>query len=138
MGSHLTIVRWQCCAMRYAFIFVVISLLLTACERRDTKLREQIIGTWTHGDSGVMTLDSNGSFQSRWTIALTNITKEWKYDGAWNVKDGVLICVITNSSAINSTNSVPIGSMEHWKLIRADASHLVLANGNETNLFDRK
>ncbi len=88
--------------------------------------------------SGAMTLVSNGRFQSKWAMTFSNITREWTYEGTWAVTNGVLISMITKSESKDTTNSEPVGYVDQWKIIQVDDSHLVLANGSETNLFERK
>ena len=124
--------------MRVVLQFIVLSFLLMACSRRDASVHDRIIGSWVHGDSGEITLLPNGSFHSKWTIALTNVTQEWIYDGTWGVKEGVLISTVTNSSANNTTNSQAIGSIDRFKIIQLDSIHLAIDIGQKTNLFNRR
>ena len=124
--------------MRFMLAFALLSLLLTACDRHDASLHKQLVGTWARGDSGVLTIDLDGSFQSRWTTVLTNVTKEWLYAGTWNVRDGFLISTVTNSETRNSTNSEAVGSVDRFRIISIDSSHLVNGIGGVTNYLERR
>jgi hypothetical protein len=129
--------------MRFTLTFALLGLLIMGCGRRDALLHKQLTGTWVRGDSGVMTINSDGSFHSRWTNTLTNTTKEWIYDGTWDVRDGFLITTTMKSEARNTTNSEAIGSVDHFTIIRVDATHLVTEltgekDFGETNYFVRR
>jgi hypothetical protein len=124
--------------MRFTLTLALLSLLITGCGRRDTSLQKQLNGTWARGDSGVMTVNSDGSFHSRWTGALTNATKEWIYDGTWEVRDRFLITTVTKSEARNTTNSEAVGSIDRFTIVRVDDTHLVTELGGLTNYFERR
>lgn len=121
--------------------FVLLGMLLTGCGRRETTIQNQVAGTWFHDDSYyrcVMKLVSDGSFHSRCTTTFTNATYEWSYDGTWEVKDGVLISTITNSSTKNTDHFEPVGTVDRVRIVEIDGSHLALAIEDQTNLFVRK
>ncbi|MCX6894254.1 MAG: hypothetical protein NTZ16_01840 [Verrucomicrobia bacterium] len=121
------------------FSFVALCLLLTACDWRDAKLHKQIAGTWRIGDNGLITLDSDGRYQSRWTRVSNNIiTKEWMYEGTWAVKSGFVITTITKNGGLNNTNSLPAGTVERFKIIQVNANHLATEGYGQTNVFERK
>jgi hypothetical protein len=128
--------------VKQALAFVIFSsLLVTACDNRDAKLRKEIAGAWTHEDSdssGVMILASDSSFKSKWTLAFSNTAREWTCEGTWIVKDGFLVATITNSTAKNSTHTEPVGSIDRLKIIAFDGHHLGLDVGSQTNLFERR
>ena len=124
--------------MRFTLTFALLSLLLTGCSRRDAVLHKQLTGTWTQGDSGVLTVNSDGSFHSRWTKELTNTTKEWIYEGEWEVRDGFFITTVTKSEAQNTTNYEPVGIVDRFTVIKVDATNLVTELGGKTNYFERR
>ncbi len=67
--------------LNLASAFFGLSLLLTACGQKaqshaqapDEKLRNALAGTWTHGNdgSGMLTLNSNGTFIAQWNTTNT-------------------------------------------------------------------
>lgn len=107
---------------------------------RDAGLQETIVGTWrttdaSKQDSGEIIILEDGSFRSRWR---PNPTNEWSYAGAWDIKDGFLICTITNSIVTGAKSSEPIGAVDRFKITQLDNAHLTFSNGDYTNSFDRK
>ena len=120
--------------MRFIFTFAVLSLLLTACGRRETAIHKQLTGKWARGNFGEITYDSDGRFHSRWS----NPTEEWLYEGTWDVRNGFIITKITKSEARGSTNFESVGSVDRIKIAIIDGGHLgIVANGS-TNYFERK
>jgi hypothetical protein len=105
--------------MKYAIAFLCLSLLLTACDRHDAKLRKQITGTWAEDHFFDMTLASDGRFASR----LTQATNVFTFEGTWLVKDDVLVMSITNATGTSS--HVSAGSVDRMKIISVDDHHLV-------------
>jgi hypothetical protein len=72
------------------FAYLLPALLLAACahqETRDLRLRQQVLGTWSQGDSAEVTFLPDGSFHS---LAKSG-TNDAKYDGTWDIRSGVLI-----------------------------------------------
>ena len=130
--------------MRYA-IFIALSLMLTACSGPDTKLQKQIIGTWDWPDDGMdnrakhfatTALASDGSFHSLWTRVLPDLTEERRYEGTWNIKDGVLILTTTNTTAKNC-NVLPVPKAAKFPLVRISSTNFVTAVSGMTNCFIR-
>lgn len=124
--------------MKFAFPFVLLSLLLTACDRHDPKPRNPLVGTWARTNSGYLTLVADGTFHSRWTNFSAKPTIDWSYDGTWEVEAGSLVCVITKARARNTTNAAAVGSVERYTIVRVDKDRLVTESGGQTNSFERK
>jgi calcineurin-like phosphoesterase family protein len=87
-----------------------------------------------------MTLVEDGTFHSRWTNLSANPTTDWSYDGIWEVKDGFLVCVVTNANTHNTTNAESVDSVERYSIVRVDKNQLVLVpeSGGPTNSFERR
>jgi hypothetical protein len=122
---------------------LILSLLMVSCRPDDSRLKEQIVGTWTPENSDgfylfVITLNSDGSFQSKAKTSSTNPAKEWNYAGSWQLKDGILLSTITNSSGQNTTNLEAVGTIERWRIAVLDDSNLKLEGQAQTNSFKRK
>jgi hypothetical protein len=122
---------------------LIFSLLLVSCHSEDSRLKKQIVGTWAPENSDgfylfEMTLNSDGSFQSKMKAVSTNPAIEWNYAGSWQIKDGLLLSTITNSSGQNTTNLEPAGSFERWRIAVLDDSNLKLEGRGQTNSFKRK
>ena len=112
---------------------LVFLLLLSAC-RRETKLQEQLAGTWTRDDTFQMTLATDGSFVSQWTLP----TKSLTYEGIWKMEDGSVVSTITNSIARGTTNFQAAGTVDRWVIVKIDNNDLVWSNAEQTISLKRK
>jgi hypothetical protein len=113
--------------VKLALTFFTISLLLTGCNSGDTKLRQQIAGDWLNSYSNAtVTIASNGSFTSRFTIVKTNVTSELIYQGKWRIKNGVFFSTVTNVSGPEPHEFV--GTTDHNKIIRLNDRELFFGN----------
>jgi hypothetical protein len=117
---------------------VLLSLLLAACGPRTPKYRNPLVGTWARTNDGSMTLLEDGTFHSRWTNFSAKPAADWSYDGTWEIKDGFLVCVVTNANAHNTTNAEAVGSVERYSIVRVDNNQLVTESGGQTNSFERR
>ena len=128
--------------------FFGLSLLLTACGHRDQphvqvpdeKLRNALIGTWTHGndESGMLRLDSNGTYSAQWNPTNRPL-KVWAYEGTWSATGGVCMFTDTKSQSWGTTNRTPEGRMDRMRIIKVDEEHLVWeSNGQTISLTRRK
>jgi len=95
-------------------------MLLTACHRRDARLREQILGTW-YNDHNEISYLPDGSFHGKFTRVSPD--REWTYAGTWDVKNGFLIATLTNSISKNIPN-VALGEVDRTEIILMDSRHL--------------
>ncbi|HSY19988.1 MAG TPA: hypothetical protein VK815_16710 [Candidatus Acidoferrales bacterium] len=134
--------------VRYALVFVGLSLLLTACAHSDTNLREQLIGTWSHGDSAELTFNSDGSFKS----SVKTDASDVKNNGTWQVRGGVLITEIKHTGVYYAPGTTNIFSQGgpyrfHNTIIVLDRMHLAVASDDEwqhpygggtTNVWERR
>ena len=118
--------------MKFAFLFASL-LLLTGCSP-DTKLRDQITGTWAREDTYQTTLAADGSFISQWTLP----TKTLIYQGTWKIQDGGVVSTVTNCIAQGTTNFQAVGSVDRWVIVRLDRSDLVWSNDGQTISLKRK
>jgi hypothetical protein len=113
-------------------------LLLTGCNRGDTKLRQQIAGTWITSDSnGIIKINSDGSFVTKWTIANTNTIYKLIYEGTWQIKDGIMISTISKADGYERHEVV--GTVDRYKIIRLNDRELFYEFGtNQTIMLNRK
>ena len=126
--------------MRFTHTFILLVLLVSGCHRRDAKLDQQIVGTWTNEGHWSMSFSSDGSFSSGPPSLL--------YQGTWFTKDGELVSTITN--ATGTKKHEPVGSIDRLRIVRVDAGKLALSSqlafiedGQTnyrpvTNYFDRR
>ena len=126
--------------MRFTHTFILLVLLASGCHRRDAKLGQQIVGTWTNEGLWSMSLSSDGSFSSG--------SPSVSYQGTWLTKDGELVTTVTN--ATGTKKHVPVGSIDRSRIVRVDAGQLALSSqlafieGGQTNYhpvtnyFDRR
>jgi hypothetical protein len=119
--------------MNSRLAFLVLSLLLTSCEKRDSRLRQQVVGTWGK-EHGEMILDTKGTFHSQWRGS----NKSVDFFGKWEVKNGILLASSTNIDSHGFTNVPPVGRVDSFRIIQVDAARLVLGDKSQTNSYIRK
>ena len=121
---------------RFEFLIIILGLLVTGCERSDQKLQKKLVGTWTRGNFFEMTLVPEGRFQSKFV----GKDKEVSFTGNWLVSNSWVILTVTGKSERNWTNStsIPIGDIEHFRIVSLDAVHLVMEADGQTNTYNRK
>ena len=88
--------------MRYTFVFIGMTLLLTACGPSDTKVQRAIVGSWSQG-SHILTLSSNGAYTSTFPGLPQGQTTT--YEGKWSIKSGRLILSDVRSNAVAASDS---------------------------------
>jgi len=119
-------------------LFIVALALLAGCDRPESKLQKQLVGTWKREDSSFeMILTSNGLFHSKYV----GEDKELTFAGTWFVGNSSVIMTITGKDARNwpyPTNTPPIGNVESNTIISVDAVHLVTEFKGQTNSLVRK
>ena len=88
-------------------IFFAATFLLTACHRQDTKLEEQIIGTWTNSNGDYeITFHANKHLYSM--VRNKDRTDIHFFDGRWQIKTGILAMIFsTNNFKTTQTFSLP-------------------------------
>src|SRR4029077_10485963 len=100
--------------MKYTTAILFLSLLLTGCGRSDTKLSQQVAGTWWQGKSAMMVFNPNGGFSFRmWAGGRTN-----GFAGTWQIQEGVMTMTVTNTGNAESRGGV--GETQHFKIVRLD------------------
>ncbi len=117
----------------------MMSLLLTGCNHHDAELRQKITGTWTvnsNGINGTISVASDGSFISKFSVIGTKITSELIYQGTWRVKDGVLITTITNVDGLEPHE--PVGKIRNMKILHMDEHEMAYLVNGETITARRK
>jgi hypothetical protein len=123
--------------MRFALSFFTVSLLLSGCNHRDSELRQKITGTWIPNSSnGTITVASDGSFVSKFSVIRTNIPSELVYQGIWQIKDGVLIATITNVDGLEP--HAPLGQIDKMKIIHMDEHEMTYLIDSQTMTARRK
>jgi hypothetical protein len=113
-------------------------MLLVACRRSsptDSALRQKIVGTWQIS-YGVTILAANGNFVCKATNRWSTGSKEFSYEGTWQLQDGILIFTYTKTS---EPKYMPVGKVERCQVIRAEEQELALffPSENETNILRR-
>ncbi|MEJ0088257.1 MAG: hypothetical protein WDM80_00645 [Limisphaerales bacterium] len=116
--------------MRFTLSFILLSLLIVGCGRRDAKMREQICGSW---NGGMVTYLADGSWHFHSELVVSNVTLKWTSDGTWDVKDGYLISITTNSTSENTTEGLPVGvgQVDRFKITFLDAHNLCYTNDRD-------
>ena len=116
--------------MKYTFELITLSLLLTACSRRDAMLTHQVAGVWQDGPTKI-TFNSDGGFANH-TIDGRGTND---FAGTWKIADGVLTMVLTSVSGSKPDGRV--GDVVHLKIVDADEHHISVSIGGQTNTFNR-
>jgi len=70
---------------------------------------------------GVTTLAPDGKFVSNSTNRWSSGSREFAYEGTWQVKDGILNLTYTKTS---ESKVMPVGRIEHCKIIRLNEDEL--------------
>jgi hypothetical protein len=130
--------------MRFVPFAIVLGMVVTACHRpasSDDALRQKLVGTWvwsigTEGGVGATTLAPDGSFVSKSMNRWPGGSKEFSYEGRWEIKDGLLTFTYLKTS---EPEAMPVGKLEHLEIIRADNRELALLDSSEnrTNILRR-
>jgi hypothetical protein len=118
--------------VKFALLFA--SFLLFAGCSRDTKVRDQIAGTWVRDDTFEVRLAADGSFISQWIQPTKSVT----FQGMWRVHNGDVVTTLTNCIAQGTTNFQAVGSVDRWVIVRLDRSDLVWSNNGQTISLRRK
>jgi len=109
--------------MKHLFIFVALSLLLTACDSRDAKIQQQVTGTWVVDvDQHIRSLNiikPDGRFAAKVT-GFTN-GSVIIIEGTFQARGGELIETVTKSSQKNE--KVPF--VVHGQIIRLNEREMV-------------
>jgi major membrane immunogen (membrane-anchored lipoprotein) len=101
--------------MRFVLTMLTLSLLLTACGRRDIKFGRQITGTWTNGSGrNIETISSNGSF----ALTIGTINDRVTYQGTWLIKDGEFVTTVTNAQVTGNYKAGPVGAVSRVKIVK--------------------
>jgi hypothetical protein len=111
-----------------------LALALPGCDRGETKLHQELAGTWVRDSQFEMKLSADGSFVSHGAVS----NQSWTYQGTWKLRDGCLVSTLTNCIAEGTTNFERVGSVESCTIIRADATTLVFSNDNQIISLRRK
>ena len=126
--------------MRFTHTLILLVLLASGCHRRDAKLDQQIVGTWTNEEHWSVSFSSDGSFSSG--------SPGLSFQGTWLSRDGELVMTVTN--AAGTKKHEPVGSIDRLRIVRVDAGQLALSSqlayiedGQTnyhpvTNYFDRR
>ena len=114
------------------------SFLLTSCHQRDVQLTHDVVGLWANGDADQIHIYADGNFRAKSAQTNAGIANVWNYAGLWEIRDGVLVAIITNSFALNSTNFEPSGSTNEYRIIRADTNSLVWEFNGQTISYQRR
>ena len=115
--------------MKFVLTLLVLSALLPACDRRDSKLHQKLTGSWalTNGN-GVVTLAPDGSSLSRFT----NRTQVVTFEGKWRFKDDVVIF-----SGVKSNSVLQLGETR-CRIIYVEGGELAWETGGQSTHFIRK
>jgi hypothetical protein len=116
--------------MKYTFTFIALTLLLAGCSRRDAKLSHQIAGAWQVGPARY-SFSSDGSFSTADSRG-TNGTSV--YSGTWQIQDGLLTMVLTNTSG---PKAGIVGTTMRFQIVSVDAHHITYNMGGHTATMNR-
>jgi hypothetical protein len=88
----------------------------------DETVRREIVGAWSFANGhGVVTVRPNGTFSTE----ATNQAQKFDYKGTWDIKNGVLLMCLTQSSepqfqAVGQTNRLQILKLNNTILVHFD------------------
>ena len=111
--------------MKTILAFVLLSLLLAGCSRRDTTIQKELTGTWTrqlgHGFQITNVIAPDGSYQCQ-IVGLTNGAID-TLEGSLVAKNGVLIDTVRKDSDTNQQTP----RVMQWQIVQIDKHELVLS-----------
>jgi hypothetical protein len=123
--------------MKYGFVVLTLSLLLTGCGR-DAALTRKIPGVWKREGTNS---EAKDTFVSTTTISRDgtfSFVRTWNqrphtntYAGTWKIKNGVMLMTLTNRSGRNPNVPAWVGPLEA-KIIQLDDHQLVEVFEGET------
>lgn len=125
--------------------FTAVGLVAVGCEQHDidglgfhgAQVQKLLTGTWGNGSNGVLALRSDGSFSSSWTNWQGKPPAVWRYEGTWQLTNGLCYTTIAKADALNTTNVETVGSRDAWRLIRVNERELAWEFDGRTNHLDR-
>ena len=90
----------------------------------------------SQGGGGATTLAADGTFVSKSTNRWTGGSKQFSYEGTWEIKDGVLAFTNVKTS---EPKFMPVGKLDRLQIIRADDRELAFLDSSEnrTNILKR-
>jgi hypothetical protein len=116
--------------MKTILTFVLTSLLLAGCSRRDATIQGNLTGTWTHdwgnGIHGTSVIASDGGYQCE-ISGFTN-GRVVRLEGTMIVKHGVLIDTLTTDSQTNAQTP----RIFQWQIDHMNNHEFVLSSTNLT------
>jgi hypothetical protein len=134
--------------MKSISMAIFVGLLVAACAHRDagdSKLRQQIVGTWSQSAVAEITFLSNGSFHSdvKW------VDCDARIDGKWHVSSGELVVSskhVTDTYKPWATNIYSVSGAPNptfHKVLAVDGTHLTIVTddlqmGAQTNSWERR
>ena len=131
--------------MKAVPLALVFGVLVNACHRpasNDRTLGAELVGTWrwaagTQGGGGATVLGADGKFVSKSTNRWASGSKEFSYEGRWDVKDGILTFSYLKTS---EPKYMPVGKSDRMEIIRVDERELALLDfsENRTNILWRR
>jgi hypothetical protein len=120
--------------MKTSFMILAFSVVLFGCGRSDSQLQKKVVGNWVRDSYFTMRLFPDGSFASHWTSTNKSLT----YQGTWKIQAGSMVSTITNCIVEGYTNFKPVGTVESYAIVQADANDLVCSNNNQIISFRRQ
>jgi hypothetical protein len=121
-----------------SYILIASLMLLTGCgHRRDTAVRKNLPGIWNvelaftnaWGSKSTFTIGPNGEFVCQ-TVTASDVQVA-ELAGTFQVKDGMLIETVTNSTQPKIQGRIPFTSRA--QIIRADNHEMAVIYDGDTN-----
>jgi hypothetical protein len=110
-------------------------------SQSDAEIRQKIVGTWiidevtsngTYSAKGTITYASDSNYVAKATVVEGGRTRNVKYEGMWQVENGILTDTITYAIGIEGT---PAKNFEHCKIICVNDQELVRYLGTKPSKF---
>jgi hypothetical protein len=104
--------------MKFALTLFAIGLLALGCNKQTAPTQNKLVGTWvfeTNNPNGekftsTITVGADGLYVGHITsLEHSNTLREFDLEGTWQIKDGVLIDIMTKHSGTTNEN-LKIGS----------------------------
>ncbi len=129
---------------------VFLWIMVAACHAQDAKLRQQVVGSWADVDCGQLIVKTSISADGKFRTTCKNRKapdEVMYYDGKWSVSNAMLVSTVTNitGASVTTTNDsgekvsakIPVGTTDHYKIVKASANELTLSKDGQATSMTR-
>jgi hypothetical protein len=137
--------------MQIALVILAAALMAAGCGSkegrshtpRDAQLTSKLIGSWVWNRGhlvSVLTFSPDGSFSFDATNTLAQPVRAWRFQGTWEVAEGLCVTKTLKRKSWGYANSgPPPDSLERSPILRLDDTSFVFESMmGQTNMYTRR